>query len=148
MFGHRQFPAKFRAFQATDVRCTDGSVVAEGRRSLKDWSMPNCFQCGRYFQSGDFQLRRNVRTGEHITKRYRSGKINVVSVRYGKRIVCKECARQIDRENRRAHFAPYFGLLALLGFLITFFVVQQIIAAIEKPPIDSGVEDDFNTQFP
>ena len=111
--------------------------------------MPNCYRCGTYFKSGDFQLRRKVRTGEHLTKQYRSGKINVLSVRYGPRIVCKSCARQIDRENRRAQLAPYFGLLALLGFLFILYASEYVIQAINKPPtISSGVQDGFSNQLP
>ncbi len=106
--------------------------------------MPNCYRCGQYFKSGDFQLRRKVRTGEHLTKQYRSGKTNVYSVRYGPRVVCKGCAKQIDRENRRAQFAPYFGLLALLGFLFILYAAELVIQAINKPPtLSSGVQDEF-----
>ena len=111
--------------------------------------MPNCYRCGTYFKSGDFQLRRKVRTGEHLTKQYRSGKVNVLSVRYGPRVVCKQCARQIDRENKRAQLAPYFGLLALLGILFILFVVELVQEDINKPPIGkSGVQDEFRNQLP
>ncbi len=111
--------------------------------------MPNCYRCGTYFKSGDFQLRRKVRTGEHLTKQYRSGKVNVMSVRYGPRVVCKHCAKQIDLENRRAQLAPYFGLLALLGVLFILFTVELVIQDINKPPtIRSGVQDDFSMQLP
>jgi hypothetical protein len=103
--------------------------------------MPNCYQCGQYFKSGDFQLRRKVRTGEQLTKQYRSGKVNVLSVRYGKRVVCKKCANEIDRENKRAIFAPYFGLLALLGILFMFYVYSLIVQELKQPPIISEVEN-------
>ena len=100
-----------------------------------------CFQCGQRFESGDFQLRRKVRTGEHLTKQYRSGKVNIVSVRYGKRVVCRDCAKKIDRENKIAIFAPYLGLLALLGFLLILYVYQAIVEDIKQPPIMSEVEN-------
>ena len=50
----------------------------------------------------------------------------MLSVRYGPRVVCSECAKHIDRENRRAELAPYFELLALLGLLFILYAAGSV----------------------
>ncbi len=83
--------------------------------------MPNCYLCGKQFQSSDFQLRRKVRTGgsEYI----RFGRDRAVSARtsYGMRVVCPFCAKKIDEAKRQEIVRENWKLI---GAILLLFVVM------------------------
>lgn len=68
------------------------------------------------------KLRRRVKTGEWIRKRYGKQTVEAVQYHYGRRIVCRRCARYCDNRDAREyvvkHLGTVFVLLTLVGLLL------------------------------
>jgi len=88
--------------------------------------MANCYRCGRYFRPEELHLRRKVKTGERYRKQDKSGKVDLFQATYGMRIVCKFCAKQIDREEARRQLMQHAGSLLLLLALMLLFLLQLL----------------------
>lgn len=98
--------------------CTEEAFLAHGRCGILCGSMANCYQCGRKIEDGR-HIRRRVKTGEWLRKRYPQTSVSHVQTSYGMRIVCKWCARQIDRREWRTAFLGHLSvLLALVGLVL------------------------------
>jgi len=81
--------------------------------------MATCYRCGRPIPSTSFKLRRKVKTGESIHRRYPNPNISALRTTYGIRLVCAACASSIDREEARRNLRQYVELgLALLLLLV------------------------------
>jgi hypothetical protein len=78
----------------------------------------NCYTCGRYFRPKEPHLRRRVKTGEKYRKQYKSSKVELIYASYGMRIVCKNCAKYIDRMQIRNELLAHAGSVALLAGLV------------------------------
>ena len=85
--------------------------------------MTHCYLCGCTMSAPEPKLRRRVKTGEWVRKSYGSDRVEAVQYHYGRRIVCRRCARYCDRKEARQYVArhlwPVFILLALLGWLLS-----------------------------
>jgi len=79
--------------------------------------MATCYRCGRPIPSTDFKLRRKVKTGERISRRYPNPNISALHITYGVRLVCLPCAHVIDREEARKELLQYVELCAALLLL-------------------------------
>jgi DNA-directed RNA polymerase subunit N (RpoN/RPB10) len=79
--------------------------------------MATCYRCGRPIASTDFKLRRRVKTGERISRRYPNPSISSLHINYGIRLVCASCARAIDFEAARREMVKYVELGIALIFL-------------------------------
>ncbi len=86
----------------------------------------NCYRCGRYFRPGELHLRRKVKTGERYRKQYKSNQVDMVQATYGMRIVCKFCAKQIDRDEARRLLMQHAGSVLLLLALVLLFLLQLL----------------------
>jgi len=88
--------------------------------------MATCYKCGQPISPNDFKLRRKVKTGESVHRRYPNPNVSSTRISYGIRLVCAPCARKIDWEARRKEFLQYGELLAavllVLGVLIFQFL--------------------------
>ena len=62
-------------------------------------------------------MRRKVKTGERISRRYPNPNINALQISYGIRLVCSACARAIDLEEARKEWLRYFELALALAVL-------------------------------
>lgn len=83
--------------------------------------MANCYKCGRKLKE-DRHLRRRVKTGEWHRKRYSPSRVSHAQVSYGMRIVCKSCAKQIERQEWRSSLAGHASVvLALLVLLVVIW---------------------------
>ena len=85
--------------------------------------MATCYRCGRPIPSTGFKLRRKVKTGETIRRRYPNPNVSALQITYGIRLVCSSCARAIDREQARRELLQYVELgiaLAALLALVLF----------------------------
>lgn len=88
--------------------------------------MPNCFRCGREVPSSRHQLRRKVKTGEWLRRTYSKGKVSSVNVHFGLRVVCKTCARSIDREARKAELLQFWELGLALVVLALLLLLKAL----------------------
>jgi len=85
--------------------------------------MANCYRCGRRIEDGR-HLRRRVKTGEWLRRRYPKTNVSHVQISYGMRIVCKWCAGQIDRRDwRRAMMEHLTVVVAIVGLVLAILVV-------------------------
>lgn len=68
--------------------------------------------------------RRKVPTSQWVRKGYGKGKVNATQTHYGMRIVCMNCARRIDLENRGATLIEdiKFGVALLTLFLLLAYL--------------------------
>lgn len=86
--------------------------------------MANCYHCGRQIEE-KLRIRRRVKTGEWLRRRYPKTSVSHVQTSYGMRIVCKWCARQIDvREWRTAILGHVTVLLALFGMVLAVLLLR------------------------
>lgn len=88
--------------------------------------MPNCYRCGRSLKDTRQRLRRRVKTGEWISKRYGKSRARAVQYHYGYRIVCKGCANKIDANDRRDAMRPWFQVLALGSALAILYLLHFV----------------------
>jgi hypothetical protein len=83
--------------------------------------MATCYLCGRRILNPGTKNRRTVKTGEWIRRRYVNGKVSILQVHYGKRVVCRWCAMGIDtraaREERLELLKLAVALLVLFALL-------------------------------
>lgn len=86
--------------------------------------MANCFLCGRKNPPDVRQVRRKVKTGEWIRKRYQSPRVNSTQSHFGMRIVCPSCAKFLDRQQIKSELWKHAGVLALLFglFILMMFL--------------------------
>jgi hypothetical protein len=75
-------------------------------------SMATCYRCGRPIPSTEFKMRRKVKTGERISRRYPNPNISALHITWGIRLVCLPCAHAIDREEARKEPLKYLELCA------------------------------------
>jgi predicted nucleic acid-binding Zn ribbon protein len=84
--------------------------------------MATCYRCGQPIPSTEFKLRRKVKTGESIRRRYPNPNVSAIQTTYGIRLVCSDCAKSIDWEERQREWKQYvqlvIALLVLIGLLI------------------------------
>ena len=84
--------------------------------------MANCYRCGSKIEDGR-QLRRRVKTGEWVRRRYPKISVSHVQTSFGMRVVCKWCASQIDRQEFRQAFKGHLGVVAALVGLVLFILL-------------------------
>ena len=68
-------------------------------------------------------MRRKIKTGERISRRYPNPNVNALHISYGIRLVCSPCAKMIDREEARKELLKYVELgaaLLLLAILLLY----------------------------
>lgn len=83
-----------------------------------------CYLCGQRIVRGR-QLRRRVKTGEWVRRRYAQSRVSHVQTSFGMRIVCGWCARRIDRQDLRSAWQGHLSVvLALLGMLLAAWLLQ------------------------
>jgi len=82
--------------------------------------MPNCYVCGTYLEPARHQLRRKVRTGERLRRSYLRDRFRPASlnVNFGFRVVCRRCAKRIDRERFLAELPQLIEFGAAVAFLL------------------------------
>ena len=85
--------------------------------------MATCYRCGRPIPSTEFKLRRRVKTGEWIRRRYPNPSISSLHIHYGIRLVCSSCARAIDFEAVRREMVKYVEL----GIALTFLAIALFL---------------------
>lgn len=86
--------------------------------------MANCYHCGQEIEDGR-QLRRRVKTGEWVRRRYPKTSVSHVQTSFGMRLVCKWCARQIDRREWRTTILGHLTvLIALVGFFLAVWLLS------------------------
>jgi len=71
-------------------------------------------------------MRRKVKTGERISRRYPNPNINALHISYGIRRVCSPCARTIDREEARKELLKYVELGIALVFLAALVLYRLL----------------------
>lgn len=108
--------------------CVFASAFATHIPPIYAWHIMNCYRCGRYFRPGELHLRRKVKTGERYRKQYKSSQVDMVQATFGMRIVCKFCAKQIDREDAHRQLMQHAGSLVLLLALVLLFILQLLSA--------------------
>lgn len=87
--------------------------------------MANCYLCG--CTTNGRQLRRRVKTGEFVRRRYPTTSVSHIQVSYGMRIVCPLCAKRLDRwELRLAWMGHASMLVALAGLVLGVLALQWL----------------------
>lgn len=87
--------------------------------------MANCYLCGRYIAPIGFHLRRRVKVGECVRRKYPTSLPNAVHARYGFRIVCTRCAYAIDRRQRIQVILDAAMVLVPLILLVLFLASSK-----------------------
>ncbi len=86
----------------------------------------NCYRCGCKVEDGR-QFRRRVKTGEWVRRRYPKTSVSHIQTSFGMRIVCKWCARQIDRQEWRRGLMGHLSVIfALVGLLLAGLLLHWI----------------------
>ena len=88
---------------------------------LDDGHMANCYLCGRPLNESRTRHRRRVKTGDWIRRDYKTGKAVSTQYRYGSRIVCLGCAKQIDAQDVRSERWRWIQLT--LSLIVLFAVL-------------------------
>jgi hypothetical protein len=88
--------------------------------------MATCYRCGRPIPSTEFKLRRKVKTGETIRRRYPNPNISSLRTTFGIRVVCAVCARSIDREIARGETIQWLTLGVALVVLFALLLARFI----------------------
>jgi|GEM_PF-2080858 len=86
--------------------------------------MSTCYRCGRPIPKTDFKLRRKVKTGEWVNRRYPNPNISAIRTSFGIRVVCSACAHAIDWEQRRKEWRQYLELAGAIALLATALVIR------------------------
>lgn len=89
-------------------------------------SMANCYRCGRAIED-DLRIRRRVKTGEWVRRRYPKSSVSHVQSTFGMRIVCKWCAGQIDRQELRVAFRGHMAALIALATLMVALLLRGFV---------------------
>lgn len=79
--------------------------------------MAHCYFCGRQIKDKSQQLRRKVKTGEWVRKRFPKPRAHEVQTHYGMRIVCKNCAGYVDRLSTKHQLLGALQTLVLTALL-------------------------------
>ncbi len=87
--------------------------------------MANCYRCGRLLEADEGRPRRKVRTGEHTRTRYPNATLVSIQTHYGMRVVCRGCAKRIDRNLLRTENFKNLQVLVLLAALIIYVLLRQ-----------------------
>jgi hypothetical protein len=88
--------------------------------------MAACYRCGRPIAANEFKLRRKVKTGERLYRKYPNPQLSALHIHYGMRTVCDPCARAIDWEARRKELGQYLELAIALGLLFTLLAMRYL----------------------
>jgi hypothetical protein len=84
--------------------------------------MATCYRCGRPISPHEFKLRRRVKTGERIARKYPNPSISSRHTIYGVRLVCAPCARALDWQARREDLRQYAELAIALLIAFALFL--------------------------
>ncbi|MBS1722996.1 MAG: hypothetical protein JSS66_08600 [Armatimonadetes bacterium] len=84
--------------------------------------MATCYRCGRKIEDRR-QLRRRVKTGEWVRRRYPKTSVSHTQAHFGMRIVCKWCAGQIDRSELRQRLHSDIAVLVALVLLVIAMLI-------------------------
>jgi hypothetical protein len=76
--------------------------------------------------STEFKLRRKVKTGEWIRRRYPNPNISALHIHWGIRVVCSPCARAIDREAARREWRQKLELVVAIGLLLVVILLRLL----------------------
>jgi len=90
-----------------------------------DPDMTHCYRCGRVISESKRQLRRKVQTGEWVRRTYSRSRIEAVQKHYGRRVVCAQCARTMDRQAVLKELSAHAWVLALLGGGLLYLLLSQ-----------------------
>ena len=71
-------------------------------------------------------MRRKIKTGERISRRYPNPNVNALHISYGIRLVCSPCAKMIDREEARKEFVKYVELGIAVALLIVALILRYL----------------------
>jgi hypothetical protein len=89
--------------------------------------MPTCYLCGKPIGFDARPIRRRVKVGEHIKKRYAGIRAVYVETHFGMRVVCAGCAAYQDLMEKRAQYKEVylmlggFSLVALGSLFVWIF---------------------------
>jgi hypothetical protein len=86
--------------------------------------MATCYRCGRPITPNSFRLRRKVKTGETIHRRYPNPNISALRTTFGIRVVCATCAHSIDRAEALRNWRQLLELLLALLVLVVFLAIR------------------------
>jgi hypothetical protein len=89
--------------------------------------MANCYICGNPIRDTRVRLRRKVKTGEWVRRRYPKPRANELQTHFGMRVVCRACARRIDLENERDTILSHLHVILALAALIVFLLLRGIL---------------------
>ena len=78
----------------------------------------HCYRCGSALKDGERHLRRRVPTGGWVSRSYPGPRVREAKERFGRRVVCRRCARLIDLSERRLEVAENAKLAAALAVLV------------------------------
>jgi len=87
--------------------------------------MATCYRCGRPISTSE-RVRRKVKTGEWMKRRFSSPKATSVTTRYGMRVVCSECAKVLDAPWTRHELLQYVELALAVGFIAAVILVRLL----------------------
>lgn len=88
--------------------------------------MGTCFRCGRFIPSTEFKLRRKVKTGEWVRRRYPNPEVSAIHTHWGVRVVCLPCAKVLDREEAARKAVQYLELAAAVALLLAALVANAL----------------------
>lgn len=88
--------------------------------------MAHCYLCGRQIIETKQQARRRVQTGEWIRRRYPKPRAHEVQTHYGMRIVCRSCAKRLDRQQLRDAALGNLIVFVALAILFALLIVQRL----------------------
>jgi predicted nucleic acid-binding Zn ribbon protein len=108
-------------------QCLNVHRVAQSIRGCSSEPMANCYVCGRPISEGRLRLRRKVKTGEWVRRRYPKPHANELQTHYGMRVVCRNCARRIDQEKERDTILSHLHVILALVALIVFLLLRGIL---------------------
>jgi len=90
--------------------------------------MAKCYVCGNSIDPKSRQMRRRVKTGEWIRRRYPNSWVSHTQSSYGMRVVCRWCANRIDLKDWRYSLRRDLAVLGLLGLLVLFLFAMRLLA--------------------
>ncbi len=88
--------------------------------------MPNCYLCGRKISNDTRLIRRKVKTGEYVRKRYTPYRLSAIQSSFGMRIVCKSCASFLDKQAFRSELLSHVWVLAALVLFVLLFLAPGL----------------------
>jgi hypothetical protein len=85
--------------------------------------MAHCYICGRQIKDKSQQLRRKVKTGEWVRKRYPKPRAQEMQTHYGMRIVCKRCAKLEDLFYEKQEYWRLEEIVVLMAILTLLMIL-------------------------